>query len=119
METFTTFIPVNPLTYLGYTPVTTLWEDFSIADRFGDAAIEDTYNRVCDQYQTNYKVMTELILVLNHKIWQHYQNNVEIAKLYQQLWQDTDSWCVENLTGKQLDYYYQTLDFTFHFLSHD
>ena len=29
----------------GYQPKTTFWMDFSIADKFGIAAIKDTYNR--------------------------------------------------------------------------
>lgn len=29
----------------GYEPITTFWQDFSIADKFGDKAIADTYRR--------------------------------------------------------------------------
>ena len=29
----------------GYTPKTTFWMDFSIADKFGAKAVRDTYNR--------------------------------------------------------------------------
>lgn len=29
----------------GYETITTFWDDFSIADRFGIAAIKDTYKR--------------------------------------------------------------------------
>ena len=47
METLQIFIPVWNITELnGYEPITTFWQDFSIADKFGIAAIEDTYRRV-------------------------------------------------------------------------
>lgn len=30
---------------LGYKPITTFWEDFSIADKFGNEAVNDTFKR--------------------------------------------------------------------------
>lgn len=56
----------------GYELQTTFWEDFSIADRFGLSAIQDTFKRAFEEWKNNYKYLTELILVLNHKIWQYY-----------------------------------------------
>lgn len=51
----------------GYELQTTFWEDFSIADRFGLSAIQDTFKRAFEEWKNNYKYLTELILVLNHK----------------------------------------------------
>ena len=53
----------------GYELQTTFWNDFSIADRFGLSAIQDTFNRAFKEWKENYKYLTELVLVLNHKIW--------------------------------------------------
>ena len=61
--TFREFMSEN-----GYTVQTTFWEDFTIADRFGLSAIRDTYNRAFKEWNENYKFLTELVLVLNHKI---------------------------------------------------
>ena len=47
----------------------TFWMDFSIADRFGLNAIQDTFNRAFGEWKSNYKMLTELVGVLNHKIW--------------------------------------------------
>ena len=66
------FIPGNPAQELGYTPKTTFWEDFSIADKFGLAAVKDTYNRAFDAWKSDHIYLTELVLVLNWKIGQHY-----------------------------------------------
>ena len=38
----------------GYQPKTTFWMDFSIADKFGIAAIKDTYNRAFKEWKTNH-----------------------------------------------------------------
>ena len=54
----------------GYDPMTTFWQDFSMADKFGNEAIADTYRKVKAEWKDNYKHWTELCLVLNHKIWQ-------------------------------------------------
>ena len=54
----------------GYKPMTTFWQDFSIADAFGVAAVEDTFKRAFNEWKGNYKYLTELVMVLNHKIAQ-------------------------------------------------
>lgn len=49
----------------GYDPMTTFWQDFSMADKFGNEAIADTYRKVKAEWKDNYKHWTELCLVLN------------------------------------------------------
>lgn len=66
----------------GYKPQTTFWQDFSIADRFGVTAVQDTFNRAFAEWKSNYIYLTEMVMVLNHKIWQWYQKNDELSKLY-------------------------------------
>ena len=90
---------------------TTFWMDFSIADKFGTKAIKDTYNRAFNEWKNNVEYVTELVIVLNHKIWQYYENgNKQYAALYDELWRECDSWCVDNLKGDDLDYFYATTD---------
>lgn len=94
----------------GYTLKTTFWMDFSIADKFGVKAVRDTYNRAVEGWRDNIVYLTELVLVLNHKIWQHYQTDEELAREYDELWRGLDGWCVENLTGEDADYFYRITD---------
>ena len=49
-------------------------------------------------------------MVLNHKIWQHYNHNEPLAKLYNTLWERADQYAMENLKGDELTYFYQTTD---------
>ena len=65
----------------GYQPITTFWEDFYIAERFGTAAIKDTYKRAFKEWKGNYKYLTELVMVLNQKIWRYYEKNDTYAYL--------------------------------------
>lgn len=94
----------------GYKPQTTFWDDFSIADAFGLDAIQDTYNRAFDEWKTNHIYLTELVMVLNWKIWQWYEKNDDFCSLYNKLWSETDDWAVNNLKGEELSYFYQTTD---------
>lgn len=62
---------------------TTFWQDFTIADAFGTEAITDTYRRAFKEWKSNYIYLTELVIVLNWKIWQHYnEENFVFAKIY-------------------------------------
>lgn len=94
----------------GYQPKTTFWMDFSIADKFGIAAIKDTYNRAFKEWKTNHMYLTELVMVLNHKIWQWYQINEAVAQVYNDLWKEADLWAREHLEGEELNYFYDVTD---------
>lgn len=55
--------------------------------------------------------MTELVMVLNWKIWMfHDLGNESMARLYDELWQDAEKVAVETLKGDDLKYFYQTTD---------
>lgn len=64
---------------------TTFYQDFSIADRFGHDAIKDTYNRAFTEWKGNYKYLTELVIVLNHKMWDWFGRNLKTSRLYEDL----------------------------------
>ena len=94
----------------GYEMTTTFWEDFSIADLFGKGAIKDTFDRAFNDWKGNYVYLTELVIVLNHKIWQHYETNESIARVYQDLWEKADEYACENLKGEELSFFYRITD---------
>lgn len=95
---------------IGYRPFTTFYEDFSIAEEFGEDAIRETYDRAFKEWKTNYKYITEFVMILNWKIFEHYEKNDNFAKLYGELWERADLWCCENLKGEELSYFYRTTD---------
>lgn len=95
----------------GYKPITTFYLDFSIAEKFGVEGVIDTYKR-CLQTAVSmgYKALTEFVMVLNWKIWEHYQTNEPLAKVYNDLWKEADEYAMEHLKGNELSYYYKTTD---------
>ena len=95
----------------GYKPQTTFYEDFSIADAFGISAIKDTYKRGLETAQAlGYIYLTEFVLALNWKIWEHYQTNESFAKTYNDLWFKASEIAQTTLKDKELMYYYRTTD---------
>ena len=94
----------------GYETMTTFWNDFTIADAFGVDAIKGTFNCASKDWKSNYKYLTELVMVLNWKIWQHYENNKSIARVYNELWEEADLYAQENLHGEEAEYFFRTTD---------
>ena len=94
----------------GYKPLTTFWSDFSTAEQFGIEAVKGTFKRAFEEWKGDYKFLTELVMVLNHKIWQWYEKNDELARVYNALWEEADNYGCENLKSGELDYFYETLD---------
>lgn len=94
---------------LGYEPKTTFWSDFSIADRFGEDAVKDTFNRAFEEWKNDHVYLTELVMVLNHKTWQH-QNNDSMCRLYISLFEKADAYALDNLKDEELMYFLEVTD---------
>lgn len=95
----------------GYKPKTTFYMDFSIADMFGVSAIKDTYNRAFEEWKSDVEYITELVMVLNWKIWEHYESkNAKYTELYDSLYTKLRDWCFDNLKGNDLTYFLRTTD---------
>lgn len=93
-----------------YECFTTFWNDFSIAENFGIPAIEDTYSRAFKEWKHDCKYLTELVMVLNHKIWWWYEKNDAIAQVYNDLWMKASEYAETHLKGDELSYYLRTTD---------
>lgn len=94
----------------GYEPKTTFYTDFSIADAYGEWAIKDTYKRAMEAWKTDTVFLTELVMVLNWKMWRWYEHNDAYALLYSDLWEKSVKYATSHLHGEDLMYYYRTTD---------
>ena len=112
-----------------YKPKYTFYSDFAIAEFYQvygreSNAILDTYNRVIESWSGSYEALTEIILVLNHKIWAFFQDvdtkylgiskekGKEIARIYNELWQkagDLFFKLYEN-NSEAMSHYYEVTD---------
>lgn len=99
------------MTVYGYETKTTFWDDFTIADAFGKNAIKDTYRRAFKFWKTDYIYLTELVLVLNWKCWNHYdKGNNDISELYSELFYKAQDYAYNHLKGEELSYFINTTD---------
>lgn len=96
---------------IGYEPKTSYWQDFTIAEKYGGVhRILCTFKNKFKDAQRDHVKMTELVLVLNHKIWAHHGKRSTLALTYNALWRAADSWACDNLKGQELAYFYKTTD---------
>lgn len=90
---------------------TTFWMDFTIADAFGHDAVRDTFDRAFEEWRDDYVYLTELVIVLNWKIWQHYDNgNEQLSRLYDELWREADGFAFDTLKDDELVYFCKMTD---------
>ena len=94
-----------------YDCITTFWEDFTIADHFGTWAVQDTFDTALNEWKHDYKYITELAIVLNHKCWMHhFLKNEALSNLYSNLFYETRDFACKNFTGEAFKYFYKTID---------
>lgn len=91
----------------GYTPITTFYEDLSIADNFGLSAIQETFDNVVKNWLSDYKYFTEFILALNWKCWRWFEVKNDYSELYSRLYyQARDIFCDKYENNKEVMRYY-------------
>ena len=92
-------------------PDTTFYADFSVADVYGEKAIQDTYNNCLNGWKDNVKYFTEFVGALNHKLWFWHSKQVEeYAKLYDKLWKEADAYGSEHFKDEDAKHYFYVLD---------
>ena len=88
----------------------TFWEEFSIADGYGPDGIREHYDLVFSQWKDNIKFLTELVLVLNLKLFIWFKVDDDLGKMYEDLYVDADAYALSSFEGDDLHYYLHTLD---------
>lgn len=102
----------QPTHVFDYELKTTFWTDFVIAERVsGEAGIRDTYKRATKEWRNgDITTYTELVMVLNWRIWALAETNEPLARVYDELWRKEHDWALDNLKGDDLSYYLKTTD---------
>lgn len=90
--------------------VSTFPTDFAIANHFGIAAVKDTFNRAFNEWKSDYKMLTDLVITLNWYIWALYEKNEELARIYNECWETAKNYAERHLKGEEMDYYFQETD---------
>jgi len=113
----------------GYQPKYTFYADFAIAEfcevyMRDKGAVKKTYKQVVESWGTDIKAMTEIVMVLNHKMWAFYQKvdsrylgvgdstAERFSMLYQELYEKAVNF-IEKKFGNDseaMSYYYEVTD---------
>ena len=97
--------------YQAKRPESTFYADFSVADVYGESAINDTFKRSYTGWRHDAKMFTELVAALNHKIWFWHEAGVEeYARLYDKLWKEADAYGCGTFKGEDATYFFSVLD---------
>ena len=99
--------------FTDYRSKTTFWDDFSIADSYEElepGAIERTYVSAMSHWKKDYEYLTELVMVLNHKLWQWFDTDKTRAAIYNDLFVQARKYAETYLKGDELAYYYRVTD---------
>lgn len=95
----------------GYVSKTTFYSDFRIADAFGMDAVKDTYKRAFEEWKDNVEYLTELVIVLNMKCWEHYhKENFKLSALYSDLYYEARDYALDNLKDDDFQYFWKWTD---------
>lgn len=98
----------------GYVMTTSFFRDFTIAETYGAAAVQDTYNKIFAKWKNEYVHLSELSIVTNNLMWHHHKegqtSQSELCELYKKLYLKTDSYAHDHLTGEHLNFYYKVMN---------
>ena len=91
---------------LDYECKTTFWNDFSIAELFGEEAVRDTYKRDWKIGSTEQNSGWYLTISVGIGM----RKNDTFSKLYAELWEEYHDWVLDNWKGEDLKYYLEIKD---------
>lgn len=102
----------------GYTPRTDIWTKLSSADVLsimsGDTSalttLLDSITKSVQNLQYTIEVITETVMAINWKSFQHYDEHRDLARTYNRYYKFLDKWCMDNLKDEDLSYYLSTTD---------
>ena len=99
-------------TFTDYRSITDWWNRYSIADSRGSACVKTLYRDTFEQAKKDYKLLTELVMILNHRLWYWHSLNPSnsMVSLYDMLWQKTHNYAIEELSDDEFSYYSSVTD---------
>lgn len=103
---------------------TLFWADFCVAERFGIGEIRQSLIN-CNFKSRSYRVLTELAVVLNHKIWEWHEKTERAAAdgkpflaqyckfvggMYNDYYEKVLAWVNDNLKDEDASFFWRVMD---------
>lgn len=99
------------MTINGYNMQFTWFEDFYIANMFGEAEVKRTFERAFNEWKDNVVALKELCFCLNLNCWAYdSKNNMKMMKLYGDLYYKALNYGYDHFEGAELNEFWKFLD---------
>ena len=90
------------------------WRAFTDAENLSAQTVSTIASILFERWKDNIKDLTDLIMVINHKSWQHSDFGTELCDLYAELYYEYYEKAIDYLEKKgrdeDLTYFIRTLD---------
>ena len=95
----------------GFKFETNVWELFTEEENKDEPYIEELYRKLFAEWRNDVKLVAELSMCMNWKLWEHYRKHEEtLAKLYNDLWIRVDTYAQDVFTWDDGKYYFKVTD---------
>lgn len=95
----------------GYKMEYTWFQDFNIANAFGEAAVKDTFKRAFNEWKDNVVALKEMCFCLNINCWEFYhKNNMKMMELYRSLFYKAREYGYKHFKGDEFKEFWEFLD---------
>lgn len=86
------------------------YQQFSEAEKGGHDQVVEKFYELFEQGESDYKKMTELCVITNHKMWDSIQSDKALAYLYGEFYDCVNLWVDKHFTESEFDYFYRVTD---------
>lgn len=95
----------------GFKFETNVREVFTEAETDDNVDIEELYRELFRRWHDDVKMIAELSMCMNRKLWEHYEKkNENLAELYNSLWMRVHDYALDYFTGEDGAYYFRITD---------
>ena len=95
----------------GFKFETNVWELFTEAEINDDVDIEELYRKLFREWHNDVKLIAELSMCMNWKLWEHHEKgNESLAELYNSLRMRVHDYALDVFTWEDGAYYFRITD---------
>ena len=98
--------------FTDYRSITNYYDLYSIADKESAKAVRDLFSTNFEEAKKDYKLLTELVMVLNHKMWFWYRLNPTspMVATYQKIFDKANNYALVHLKDDEFRYFTSITD---------
>jgi len=98
--------------FTDYRSITNYFDLYSIADNKNAASVRALFKTNFEEAKQDYVLLTELVMVLNHKLWYWYEKNPEspMVSTYDKLYNKANEYALTHLNDEEIRYFSSITD---------